>query len=101
MFQINDTIYSNESFNKAEDYHDNTLKKIQKRRSLMKIIFFDVLSRDFQAAFTLLSLVVFFMSIEAVHRLSIAAKTNMGREWFWSLLLQSSGIRKYIYVYFK
>lgn len=65
----------------------------------MKIIFFDVLSRDFQAAFTLLSLVVFFMSIEAVHRLSIAAKTNMGREWFWSLLLQSSGIRKYIYIY--
>lgn len=65
----------------------------------MKIIFFDVLSRDFQAAFTLLSLVVFFMSIEAVHRLSIAAKTNMGREWFWSILLQSSGIRKYIYMY--
>lgn len=41
----------------------------------MEIIFFDVLSRDFQAAkITLLSHVLFFMSIEAVHRLSIAAK---------------------------
>lgn len=42
----------------------------------MEIIFFDVRSRDFQAAFTLLSHVLFFMSIEAVHRLSIAAKKN-------------------------
>lgn len=53
-----------------------------------------------QTAFTLLSLVL-FMSIQAVHRLSITAKTDMGREWFLEhplTIIRNKKIYVYIYI---